>query len=342
MFCVECGNDGPIFREGVCLNCYLKSHTFTKGPKVIDLPICAHCNSYKYKNTWTSDLFGDVIRRVIKKNFQISRELEKVDINTECKDTKEGKSCNVFIIGSLDDVEINEEHELSVHLKKTVCDICSKRFGGYHEAIIQIRSESRDLTKKELGDISTAVASLVEDLRTKGNRALFITDIGEEHGGLDFYISERSAGLVIAKTIKDRYGGEIKQSSKNIGMKDGKQLFRMTYLVRLPRFIKGDFLKFDNSFFYVISVHGNKVKMINLANWKETIDGVKTIQKAKIVGGKEQIKKMILVSQTKEEIQVMDPKSYVISIIKKPKAISFDSDNVLIIKINEQYFIHPI
>lgn len=342
MFCVECGNEGPIFREGACLNCYLKSHTFTKGPKIIDLPICTHCNAYKYKNTWTSDLFGDVIRRIIKSNFQISRELEKLDINTACKNIKEGMSCKVFISGFLDDVEINEEHELSVHLKKTVCDICSKRFGGYHEAIIQIRSENRDLTKNEIKDIRTTVASLVEDLQAKGNRALFITDIGEEHGGLDFYISERSTGLVIAKTIKERYGGEIKQSSKNIGMKEGKQLYRMTYLIRFPSFMKGDFLEFDNSFFYIISVHGNKVKMINLANWKESIDDVKSIKKAKIIGGKELIKDMILVSQTKEEIQVMDPKSYAITIIKKPKDISFNSDKILIIKLNERYFIHPI
>ena len=83
MFCVECGSEEPIFRDGVCQKCYLKTHTFTKGPKEVDLPICAHCSSYKYKNTWTSDLFGDVIRRVIKNTFKINRELRNVDITTE-------------------------------------------------------------------------------------------------------------------------------------------------------------------------------------------------------------------------------------------------------------------
>jgi nonsense-mediated mRNA decay protein 3 len=342
MFCVECGNEEPIFRDGVCRKCYLKTHTFTKGPKEVEIPICAHCSSYKYKNTWTSDLFGDVIRRVIKNFFEINRELRKVDIATECKELKENMSCKVFITGFLNDVEINEEHDLLVHLNKTVCDVCSKRFGGYHEAIVQIRAENRELKKEELEQIGIYIENLVEDLRAKGNRALFITDIGEEHGGLDFFLSEKGAGLVIAKAIKDQYGGVIKQSSKNIGMRDSKQLYRVTYLVRLPSFVKGDFLKIDNSFFLVNSVHGNKVKLLNLENWGETIKDIKIIHNLKIIGRKELIIEMILVSQTKEEIQVMDPKNYVLTIIKKPKIISFDSDKIKVIRINEQFFIHPI
>lgn len=341
MFCVECGKEEPIFRDGVCLSCYLKTHTFTKGPDFIDLPVCPHCNSYKYKNTWTTELFGDVIKRVIKNTFQISRELQKMDINTDCKESKDGMSCKVLISGYLGDIEISEEHELLVRLKTTVCDICSKRFGGYHEAIVQIRSGNRNLAKNKLKEIITAVEFLVEDLRAKGNRAIFITDIGEERGGVDFYISERGAGLVIAKTIKDRYGGEIKQSSKNIGMKDGKQLYRMTYLVRLPSYTKGDFLQFDDSFFYVISIHGNKVKMINLADWNESAEDLKTIQKSIILGRQELISEMILVSQNDDEIQLMDSKTYKISIIKKPKPMNLKVKNVKILKTEKQIFLVP-
>jgi nonsense-mediated mRNA decay protein 3 len=341
MFCVECGSEEPIFRDGVCRKCYLKTHTFTKGPKEIDLPICAHCSSYKYKNTWTSELFGDVIRRVIKNIFQISRELKDIDIVPECKEIKGNMSCKVFISGLLDNVEINEEHDLLVRLDKTVCDVCSKRFGGYHEAIVQIRAENRHLKKDELEQIGIFVENLVEDLRAKGNRALFITDIGEEHGGLDFYLSEKNAGIVIAKAIKDNYGGSIKQSSKNIGMRDGKQLYRITYLVRLPSFVKGDFLKIDSSYFSVISVHGNKVKMKNLESWEESTNDVKIIHKAKKEGGQELIKEMILISQTKEEIQVMDSKTYEIKIIRKPKPMNLESKTIKVIRIDERIFLMP-
>ena len=339
MFCVECGKDGPIFKEGVCVNCYIKTHLLSKGPKIIDLPICNHCGSYKYKNTWSSDLFGDVLKKVVKNIFQISNELKKTDINTECKESKDGMVCKVYISGFLDDVETTEQHNLIVRLKKTACDVCSKRFGGYHEAIVQIRSNKKKLSKDELRNIRLIVENLVLDLQSKGNRGLFITDIGEEHGGLDFYISERGPGLVIAKKIQDQYGGIIKQSSKNIGMKDSKQLYRMTYLVRLPSYEKGDFLKHDNSFFYITSLHGNMIKMINLSNLEETTVDFKTMQKANKVGGKELIKEMILVSQTENEVQVMDQKNYEIKVVRKPKPFSFDSKTVKVVKLGEKLFL---
>jgi len=342
MFCVECGKDGPVFKEGLCLNCYLKTHTFTKGPKVIDLPVCTHCGSFKYKNTWTSDLFGEVMRRIIKNTFQISRELKKVDINTECNEAKEGMNCKVYISGFLDDTEITEEHEILVREKRTVCDICAKRSGGYHEAIVQIRTEKRKLTNKELRNIRIFVENFVKDLQAKGNRGLFITDIEKEHSGLDFYISERGPSLIIAKKIQDQYGGTIKQSSKNIGMKDGKQIYKMTYLIRLPHYKKGDFLKHNNTFFRIISIHGNKVKMTNLSNWEDTIVDVKTTQKANVIGGEELIKEMILVSQTEDELQIMEPEKYEIKVVRKPKQISFDSKMVKVVKLEDKFFLIPL
>jgi len=342
MFCVECGKEGPISRNGVCKECYLKTHSFTSGPIIIDLPICIHCNSYKFKNTWTNELLGDVLRRVFKNNFQISRELEKVDINTECKEEKGGLSCKVFISGFVDDLEFTEEHNVHVRLKKSVCDVCSRQSGGYYEAIVQIRPDKTKLTRQELDDIISTVSAAVEDLQAKGDRALFITDMGEAHGGLDFFISERSASLIIAKKLQSQYGGEIKQSSKSAGTKDSRELFRVTYLVRLPSYKKGDFLKFGKSYFYIISVHGDKAKMINLSDWEETTFDAKNIQKASTVGGKELIKEMILVSQTKDEIQLMDPKNYKTIEIKKPKHVSFEGKTVKVVEIDDELYLLPI
>jgi len=342
MFCVECGREGQIFRDGTCLSCYLKTHTFTKGPKIIDIPICPHCGSYKYKNTWISELFGDVLRRFIKNNFQISKELENVDINSECVETKEGVPCKVFISGFIGNEQITEEHELLIRFERVVCDVCSRRFGGYHEAIVQIRADNRKLTDNELNNIKITVESLIEDLRAKGNRALFIADIAKEHGGLDFYISEKGAGLVIAKKIQEQYGGEIKQSAKNIGMKDSKQLYRMTYLIRLPLCEKGIFLKFNNSFFQIISFHGNKVKMIDLSRWEETTIDSKEIKKSSTLGKEELVKEMILISQKEDEVQVMDQKNYEINVVKKPKPINFDSKLVKVVKLEDRLFLMPV
>ena len=339
MFCVECGKEGPIFRDGVCKDCYFKTHTFTKGPSEIDMPVCSHCNSFKYKSNWTNDLFGDAIRRVIKNKFEISKELKKVDVNTECQETSDGMQCKVYISAYLDNVEITEEHDLIVHLKKTVCDVCSKKFGGYHEATIQIRTDERKLSKKELEEIVIDVENLVEQLRSKGNRGLFITDIAKEHGGLDFYISDKQTSLIIVKKLQEKYGGSVKQSSKNIGMKDSRQIYRMTYLLRLSPYKKNDFIKLKNKYYQILWVRGRKIKIKNLSNWEEITFDENTIEKVKILGGKELIKEMIIVSQKENEIQLMDPKTYEIKIIRKPKPVDFKSEKVQIVQFENKLFL---
>jgi nonsense-mediated mRNA decay protein 3 len=341
MFCVECGNELPIYKNGVCIDCYVKSQSFTQGPDIIDIVECSHCGSYKFKNIWTNDLFSDVIRRVVKNNFQISKELENPNIETDCKENKSGRDCKVIITGLINGKETSEEHNLTVRIKKNVCDVCSKQYGGYHEAILQIRADTRDLTNKELRDIRNNVESIVEDLKLKGNRALFITDIAKEHNGLDFYLSEKGAGLVIAKKIQDHYGGEIKQSSKNIGMKDSKQIYRMTYLIRLPSYKNDDFIRFEDSIFKIISVHGKRVQMLELTNWEETTIEIKKLKKAVRIGGNDLVKNAIIVSQTNEELQIMDDKTFKIKIIKKPKEINFTEKTIDIIKIDENIFILP-
>jgi nonsense-mediated mRNA decay protein 3 len=341
MFCVECGKKGEIFRDAVCVNCYLKTHSFSKGPKIIDLSICTHCGSYKYKNSWFSESFDDICKRRIKNLYDISRELKKPKISIKNKEEKECIMCKVIITGFLDDIKISEEHEVIVRKKKDICDICSKRFGGYHEAIIQIRADNRNLTEKEIIEIKDFVESLVKTIKEKGHRGLFITDIGEEHGGLDFFLSDKGSALTITKKIQDSYGGEIKKSSKNIGMKDSKQVYRMTYLIRLPIFRIGDFISNKKSFFYISSISGGKVHVLDLSNWIDRVFNIKELDNAIIKGGEELVKEMILVSQTRNEIQIMDPSTYKTFSIIKPKEIIFDSTTVKIVKLNDEIFLLP-
>lgn len=341
MFCVECGEEKSIFRNGVCIDCYLESHQFTKGPKVIDIPVCKHCGALKYKNTWTAELLNDVLRRIIKNTFHISKELKKVEIDIDFKEQKENIRCVVYITGIIKDVKITEEHNVTVRFHNDVCDICSKQAGGYYEAIIQIRADKRSLTEEELDNISLDIQSFVEKLQSKGNRALFIANIKRHHGGLDFYISHQGSAQTILQETQERYGGEIKKSSKNIGMEDGQQIYRMTYLLRLPAFKKGGFIKQDNNFFYVSTISKNKIHLTSLNDWKEDISKVKNLEEAEVIGGEDLIKEMIVVNQKKNEIQVMDPDTYEINVIQKPKNIDFKSEKVKTVKTNDKIYLFP-
>jgi len=342
MFCVECGKEDPIFRDGVCISCYLKTHKFSKGPEIIDLTVCTNCDSYKFKNTWTTDLFDDILRRTIRNTFHISKELTNVEITTECKKQKEIVGCKLIISGFLDNMEISEEHNITIRIKRAVCDVCSRQSGGYYEAIIQIRPDITKLSEEEIDNLGATVRNLVEQMRNNGNRSLFITDEGEQHGGLDFFLSDKSAAQSIVKKIQEQYGGEIKQSSKNVGMKDSKQIYRMTYLIRLPAYRKNDFISYKKSFYLISSIHTNRVRMISLDNWEEIAVDIKELEKTKILGGKNLIKEMIFVSQSKKEVQLMNPYNYKTFEIRKPKEIKYKTTTVPTVKIDDEVFLYPV
>jgi len=341
MFCVECGKDTPIFRNGVCLGCYLKHTQFTSGPSILDITICPRCSSYKQKNTWIQEDFDDILRRHIKDTYSISPELRNVTIQTNCKEQDRILQCTVSFSGMIEDVPITEQHPLTVRIRRNTCDVCSRESGGYYEAILQIRAEKRTFSNEELKTLRTAVESLVEQLQRNGKRGLFITDSDETRQGLDFFISEKTTAFSIAKKIQEQFGGEFKQSASDAGMKDSKQVYRMTYLVRIPAYRKGDFFSFDGSYFMIDSLHENKVRARDLSSWTEKVVEGKDIQPSKIFGGSELIREMILVSQSKKEAQVMNPKTYTTVEVQKPKSMTITSETVKTVKLDGYLFLLP-
>jgi nonsense-mediated mRNA decay protein 3 len=341
MFCVECGNDVPIFRNGVCLKCYLKATQFSKGPAILDIKMCPRCSSYKCKNTWIQGAFTDILKRYVKEAFTINPELKNVGIQIQCKEQDRILACTVCISGSLEDQTITEQHPLTIRIRHNTCETCSREAGGYYEAILQIRTEQRKFSKIEIKTLQSAVETMVEQLQASGKRGLFITDIATKPEGLDFFLSEKGTALSIAKKIQEQFGGDFKQSASSAGMKDSRQVYRMTYLVRIPWYRKGDFFSFDSSFFSIISLHENKVRVLELSTWTEKVVDKKDIQISRIYGGKELIKEMILVSQSKNEIQLMDPKTYMTVEIRKPKTVSVDTPMVKIVKLEDSLFLVP-
>ena len=322
------------------MSCYIKNTQFSRGPRVLEMVTCPTCSSYKYKSTWLGESFDDVLKRFIHESFQISHDLKNVKIETDCVEKGKKLRCRVVVSGFLDDYTISEEHLLEVRVKQNTCDICSKQYGGYYEAILQIRSEGKP-RKPEFATIRQEVEHFVETQRAKGNRGLFITDAAVEHGGFDFYLSEKGAAFALAKKIQERYGGTIKQSSKNIGMKDGRQVYRMTYLIRLPLYRKGDVFAYKKHFYLIASVKGTVVHGVELRSWNERVFDSKSLQKVTIVGGDDLVREMIVVSQTKDFVQVMDPETYTTVDLKKPKPVSFASKTVKIVELEDTLFVLP-
>lgn len=341
MYCVDCGKEKTIFREGSCKDCYFKKHAFTQAPIYLDIPLCAHCGSFKYKSNWTNETFEEILKRYVKQQFTISDELKEVEFSFQYDTIVDVFDCRVTIQGTIENEPVKETHIITIRMKKNVCDVCSKMFGGYHEAILQIRPYKKKLSTDLKEKIKVYIESLVYSLQEQGNRQLFIADMGEEHGGLDFFLSDKQITHAICKKTQETFGGEITISSKNIGMKDGKQLFRMTYLLRLFPFHSGDFISLKKQVFYVHSFSQSKVRLIDLKNWKEQLIDVRELDHAVVHGGTELISRMILVSQTKNDVELMSQKTYNMLVLRKPKPLEYDVEIIPTVEIHQQRYIVP-
>ncbi len=342
MICVECGKNSKSLHDGLCLNCYIKNKTFTSGPNFLNIIKCSNCDSFKFKNKWEAISLNELIEKVIQNNIEISDELKKTKIEFKFLNDKNPykKQLEIKITGFVSNIKIVENLSIQINIKRENCDVCSKKFGGYHEAIIQIRADKRNLNTNEANEIYDLVIDYVKNLNDKGKN-IFITDFEIKKNGLTFFLSDNNTAFSIIKKIKEEFAGDIKKSSKNIGMKNGKKLYRMTYLLRLYPFTEGDILSYDDVYFIINKFLKNKVYLIDLIKWEEKIFEAKDLSNYIIKKHEDYVKNMLLISQTDDEIQIMDKDNYSIYTLKKPKKIFFNEE-VKTIKIQDKIFLNPI
>jgi len=340
MFCVECGIEGPIYKNGVCLACYLKATRFSKGPIILDITTCPRCDAYKYKNTWVQETFDEALQRHLKAVFTVSPELQNAAFHADCKEQDRMLACLITVSGTVGGQTVLEQHPLTVRLRRITCDVCSREAGGYYEAILQIRADQRTFTPEELNRLETQVATQVEAAQ-KSKRGIYITDYEIKREGLDFFLSDKGIAQSIARRLQEQYGGEFKQSASNIGMKDSRQLYRITYLVRLPRYQPGDLLLYQRTPMRVRSIRGTKARLQSLATWEDATVDAKSLQQASPISDSVKRKEMIVVSQTPTEVQLMDADSYKITTIPKPKKHTFSKEKITVVRINDLDYLFP-
>jgi nonsense-mediated mRNA decay protein 3 len=342
MFCVDCGEEKTIYKEGSCFECYVKNHQFTKGPSIFHLMQCKSCDAFKYKTHWKALDFETIVKQNIKNEFSISPELNNVEIFLDCNQEEDAIFCKITFSGLLDEKQVTEEHFVEIRLKYNACDICSKRFGGYHEAIVQIRPGQRKLSREKRDEIQSFVEEMIRSMQEKGNRKLFLTDLDIEHGGLTFFISDKQSAFSIIKKVQDHFGGDVQISSKNVGMKDGKQLYRDTYLLRLLPFQEEDVFRYKDEYYFVLHVGGNQIHVVNLMNYTDSFLQASDVEQGIFIATSNELSfTPVLVNETEQELQLMHPKTYAVFTLKKPSQDYQFNDETRILQINEYFFIKP-
>ena len=119
------------------------------------------------------------------------------------------------------------------------------RHSQYFEGVLQLRNLKNEAIEY--------VRFLIKE-----NKVTIAKEINEK-SGIDLYLSSKKFLHQLAKRLKSEFReGELKVNPKLFSEKDGKYIYRLTVLFRMPEFKKGDVLRYKGKVFRVERI-GNDV-----------------------------------------------------------------------------------
>ena len=264
-FCPKCGK--PTEQEGLCNQCRIGNTPWFECDRHVKSTHCPSCGAIKQVNTWTdtnrerSELAPELAKTAV----HFHPEVRKPSIGVKVVDNTLNRStATIALKGVLYNTPLEGTCCVELIWHKEQCDRCNRISGSYYEGIVQVRADGRLPGTFEL-QMSAGIAQQVEDsLQAGGERLSFIVDMNETREGLDITVGSQHIGTLISQGIIAQLGGRFTTHPKLVGEKNGRQLYRITYSVRLPRFQKQDIVLSRGRYVEVVRVESNHLKVLDL------------------------------------------------------------------------------
>ena len=345
MFCVECGSTDKKMVGDICIDCFLKDFQMIEIPENIKVEICSHCNSRIEEGKWTDSFLpeDEIIYRALERNIKISDLVENEIINLEIDQIKGTiANCYVEVVGEVYGVQLDETHDTSVRIMKTVCPTCSKLQAGYYESVVQFRADNRDIKAEEY-DKADEVVKRTLNKQSKSDKLAYCPQIAKLKEGYDYYIGSLKSGRKVAESLKEEFGGIVKESPRLISedKSTGKGLYRIWISIRIPEFEINDFIKHDGKILQVKDIDKNRVVGIDITDHKRHTIPLKESEDITLLKKADEIETTTIISKSPSNIQILDPADYSavdLDMIDEFKDSNI-GDEVKIIKINNYIYL---
>ena len=343
LFCPKCGKDTDVFFENICLECFTGNRTLIECPAVLYSRICRTCGSVFKKGRWSSREDEEkTVRECVNESLKIDNDADdlKLTITPKFLDYSRYR-VHVDASAKIKDAPIESSLDTEMRISWETCDTCSRISGGYFEGIVQIRADKRLPTSEELKKCTQIAQDVAGRSREKGDRLAFISQTLDLEEGIDFYVGSMKLGKQICRAIIEVFGGKFLEFPKLVGQKNGVDLYRITFALRLPEFVKGDIISVGDK---VIEVQncGKHVSGLDLETGKRFMENFNDLIDVKKLSRRLDAVPAVLVADEGSTIQVMDPETYESVTIKRPEFLSAEPGNeVNIVKTAKGIFVVP-
>lgn len=345
MMCVECGKDAPKLISGSCPACFVGKERLLILPDVLDVEVCAHCDARHVGNHWfdpdpthsLDEIRGEALRAAVRVHPLVRG--ADVEIKEVPQDDKHFDN-TVTLFGDVENVPVEDEAHIVVRMRKSVCDRCSRMFGGYYAAILQLRASDRDVRPEEIKRAHKIIGEELDRVRAGGNRQAFLTKSGAVPGGFDYYLGDIEGTRMISKTVAESLSATVVETAKLVGRKEGMDVYRVTFLVRIALYASGDFARWgEDKLVQVLALDRGKAHIIDIISHRK--DKVPESE-LKRLGGPEILQEAVLVSQETANLQVLDPVSLRTVDLPRPEGYLADEGTVWVLRHEEKLYLPAV
>jgi nonsense-mediated mRNA decay protein 3 len=339
--CVECGKQVPSLIGGSCPDCFILKAPLLEAPDVLDVELCAHCDARHVGAHWIDPDEGEGLdwvreqatRGVVRVHAKVAGSVLTI---TETPQDEKHFTHHLRLEGDVEGTPIVFEKDLTSRMRRSVCDRCSRMFGGYYAAIIQLRASERDVTPIELSRAHKVVGDELDRQRASGNRESFLTKSGAVPGGFDYYLGDIEGCRTVSRVLAEKLGAVVEEHAKLSGRQEGEDVFRVTFKVRIRLFAAGDFALYgEEPVQYQTGTRG-RAMVVRLGDRRtDKIDE----ENLKRLGGPEILQEAVLVSQDAGHLQVLDPVSFRTVDVPRPPGFEAKGDSVWVLRHEERIYL---
>lgn len=277
-FCVECGAEGETL-EGLCADDFARRHTLLRAPERIDLVRCSHCGSIKTNGSWVEvdlqDHVLDLLAARVERDPHVARVRYTHELRPEDERNVAVTAKAVCRVGPWDLVT---SLHTRVRFHGGACPTCSKARGGYYVGTIQVRADGRGVTADE----SRRARDVAERLAASGGREQFVSRVEEVRGGLDVLVSTNALAKQVARELARELGGTVTSSATLHTQREGKDMYRATFAVRLPAFRDGDVILWRRRRYRVVG-KGDPLRLEDVATGERLRVRIRELKGARVV-----------------------------------------------------------
>ena len=296
--CLKCGAPPPLARN-LCHACFREATPLSEIAPVTPIECCRHCSARRVPGGWEACPDAETATERAVRDALGWIECGAPTVELALRPRGSGFDVQAHCHGTVAGVAVTTRCMTEARIAFRSCENCSRKAGGYFEATLQLRTPRAAVLEAAQQRVERALGESAPDF--------FATRGGAVRGGWDYRLSVSDRARSLARELVGVLGGTVTETTSHVGRRDGRELLRHTFAVRLPGVLAGDYLargEGGEAVWRVARVHGGRADLRHVGGHATETVALAKLTRAAVLDPPREAQ---LVSRRGREALVLDP-----------------------------------